>query len=231
MTNSVLKNVERGAKKATEYLTDPLPHAENYSTGDKIIICLLIAVFLALFLVLLFSDRTSVFAYWAFVALLTVVFVGFLRATGVLRTRILALGGSVAVFVGILYATDKRYIEYRNYEDVQKTLAEYKDQSLRIVTLDTRTEPARFFRLYYWLSNGVDGHAVRADHGAIHTIPSDKIPLLSGIRLEFDQASMPAERLDSPETRLGFEVDRFSLNPKPLDIKLYIRPRGQGASQ
>src|SRR5262249_40084518 len=65
-------------------------------------------VFLFLFVWLL-GKQPPAYAFWTFTALLTLIFVGFLRATGVFNTSWGALGGSVAVYLGLLLLTQNTF--------------------------------------------------------------------------------------------------------------------------
>jgi O-antigen ligase len=61
-----------------------LPHSIELANFDKAIILFLIAVFLVLFVWLLSKNiQPPTYACWNFTALLTMIFVGFLHATGV----------------------------------------------------------------------------------------------------------------------------------------------------
>lgn len=86
-----------------------------YKGVDKALIVILVFVFCGLFLWLLHSDRT-LFAYWAFLALLTLIFVGILRAVGMVRSQGTVLGGSVAIFVGLFLTT---YTQFEKYQDAR----------------------------------------------------------------------------------------------------------------
>lgn len=87
-----------------------LPQSVPLDRFDKQVIICLIAVFLVLFVWLLWENiQPPHYAFWTFTALLTLIFVGFLRATGVFRTGWGALGGSVAVYVGLLLLTGKTF--------------------------------------------------------------------------------------------------------------------------
>ncbi len=90
-----------------------LPKSVTLDRFDKAIILFIIAVFLVLFVWLLLKNiQPSIYAYWTFTALLTLIFVGFLRATGIFRTTWGALGGSVAVYVGLLLLTGSAFNRY-----------------------------------------------------------------------------------------------------------------------
>lgn len=72
-------------------LPDPLPAPEKYEGADKVIIVILIGVLCALFLWLIHSEN-NLFAYWTFMTMLTLIFVGILRAVGIFRSQGVALG-------------------------------------------------------------------------------------------------------------------------------------------
>lgn len=96
-------------------LADRLLKSEKYEGADKIIIIVLIVIFCALFFWLVHTDK-RLFAYWAFLALLTLIFVGVLRAAGYVRSQGTILGGSVAIFVALFAAT---HFEFEKYQDAQ----------------------------------------------------------------------------------------------------------------
>ena len=98
---------------------DLLPQSVLLDRFDKEVIICVIAVFLILFVWLLWKNiQPPTYAFWTFTALLTLIFVGFLRATGVFRTTWGALGGSVAVYAGLLLLTQTTF--ERHYDFVQK---------------------------------------------------------------------------------------------------------------
>jgi hypothetical protein len=98
-------------KKAQKVLRgNSLPPSEPLDLFDKQVIISIIVVFLFLFVWLLgMGIQPPAYAFWTFTALLTLIFVGFLRATGVLRTSWGALGGSVAVYAGLLLLTQNTF--------------------------------------------------------------------------------------------------------------------------
>lgn len=96
-------------------LADRLLKPEKYDGIDKTIILVLIVIFCALFFWLVHTDK-RLFAYWAFLALLTLIFVGVLRAAGYVRSQGIILGGSVAIFVALFAAT---HFEFEKYQDAQ----------------------------------------------------------------------------------------------------------------
>jgi hypothetical protein len=85
-----------------------LPPSHPLDLFDKQVIISIIVVFLFLFVWLL-GIQPPAYAFWTFTALLTLIFVGFLRATGVFHTSWGALGGSVAVYVGLLLLTQNTF--------------------------------------------------------------------------------------------------------------------------
>jgi len=94
-----------------------------YKGVDKALIVVLVFVFCGLFLWLVHSDR-NLFAYWAFLALLTFIFVGILRAVGMVRSQGTVLGGSVAIFVSLFLTTYTQFEKYQGarIEDLKKVM-------------------------------------------------------------------------------------------------------------
>jgi len=127
-------------KKAAGGLTDPLPPPAPYDRIDKIIIICLIGVFLFLFI--WFSKRRDqpLFEFWTFTALLTLIFVGVMRATGIIRTSWIALGGSVVVYLGLIWWTGKTF---DSYHDSAKTIAELKDRNRSLQNQMISDDPAK----------------------------------------------------------------------------------------
>jgi hypothetical protein len=119
-----------------------LPHSIELANFDKAIILFLIAVFLVLFVWLLSKNiQPPTYAFWSFTALLTMIFVGFLRATGVFRTTWGALGGSVAVYVGLLLLTQKTFDHYyASGEEISKL----RDQIISLQGQLKQAEPAKY---------------------------------------------------------------------------------------
>jgi len=110
-----------GANPASDAhkVDDPLPPPQQFDWIDRILILVLILVFVGLFI--WFSVRNDqLYQYWSFTALLTLIFVGVLRAVGIVRTGWLALGGSVTVFVGVLWITGAAYNSNRDSAQQQK---------------------------------------------------------------------------------------------------------------
>jgi len=86
-------------EKKTRVLHDRLQPPIPFDKADKLAILCLVGVFTALFVYLLVSGQLF-FAYLTFNALLTLICVGILRATGVFRNSWMVLGGGAAVYVG-----------------------------------------------------------------------------------------------------------------------------------
>ena len=82
---------------------------------DKVIMLCLVAVFLVLFIFLLMTRR-ELYAYLTFCALLTFIFVGFLRAKSIIQTPWMTLGGSAAVFAGLFSLTKAQFDKYTDMD-------------------------------------------------------------------------------------------------------------------
>jgi hypothetical protein len=102
----------------------PFLEALSLDNVDKVITLCLVAVFLALFIFLLITGR-DFYAYLTLCTLLTLVFVGILRATGLIRTSWLMLGGSAAVFAGLFWLTRAQFDKYMDgkLENLENTIA------------------------------------------------------------------------------------------------------------
>jgi hypothetical protein len=87
------------------------PAHNDRGRADQGLVYVLIFVFLALFVWLQVVDDVY-FKYWTFMALLTIVFVGALHATGLIRFRSVALGGSIAVFIALIWYTRDQFKVY-----------------------------------------------------------------------------------------------------------------------
>lgn len=109
---------------------------------DKLIIICLIVIFLVLFVWLLWKNiQPPTYAFWTFTALLTLIFVGFLRATGIFRTAWGALGGSVAVYVGLLLSTGKTFDRYYDLgQEINKLKAQINSLQEQLKQVD----PAKY---------------------------------------------------------------------------------------
>jgi hypothetical protein len=83
--------------------------AVSFDRFDKLIIVCLISVFVVLFIWLLAFNNQPFYSYLTFLGLLTLVLVGILRAVGLFRTSMIALGGAAGVFVGLFLLTEKYY--------------------------------------------------------------------------------------------------------------------------
>jgi hypothetical protein len=92
--------------------SDPLSVPPKFTSADKLMTVALIFMFFGLFVWLIGDVEREFYAYLTFLALLTFIFVGILQATGIIRTASFALGGSVAVFVGLWWATVDAYDKY-----------------------------------------------------------------------------------------------------------------------
>jgi IS1 family transposase len=125
------------------FRADPI----TFDYFDKVVIISIIAVFFTLFVWLIRSDfKPQTYAFWTFTALLTLIFVGFLRATGVFHTGWGALGGSVAVYAGLLWMTQGTF--ERQY-DLTKENKSLRDEitSLRSTL---QVDPAKYtLQLFY----------------------------------------------------------------------------------
>jgi hypothetical protein len=118
-----------------------LPHSRELAHVDKAIILFLIAVFLILFVWLLSKNiQPPTYGFWTFTALLTMIFVGFLRATGIIRTTWGTLGGSVAVYVGLLLLTQQTF---DRYYDSGEEISKLRGQIISLQAQLKQAEPAK----------------------------------------------------------------------------------------
>jgi hypothetical protein len=92
-------------------------HAVSFDRFDKLIIVCLISVFVVLFIWLLAFNKQPFYSYLTFLGLLTLVLVGILRAVGLFRTSMIALGGAAGVFVGLFLLTEKYYDQSEQIKD------------------------------------------------------------------------------------------------------------------
>lgn len=89
-------------------IKDAAPRPVSFGGLDKIVIVCLVAVFLALFVWLLaFKQDQPFYSYLTFLCVLTLVFVGILRAAGVFRTSLMVLSGAAGVFAGLFLLTER----------------------------------------------------------------------------------------------------------------------------
>jgi|SRR5262249_19526172 len=125
-----------------------LPHSIELAHFDKAIILFLIVVFLILFVWLLSKNiQPPTYGFWTFTALLTMIFVGFLRATGIIRTTWGALGGSVAVYVGLLLLTQKTFDRYYDSGEEKTKL---RGQIISLQAQLKQAEPAKYALQQYF---------------------------------------------------------------------------------
>jgi hypothetical protein len=89
----------------------------SFDRFDKLIIVCLISVFVVLFIWLLAFNKQPFYSYLTFLGLLTLVLVGILRAVGLFRTSMIALGGAAGVFVGLFLLTEKYYDQSEQIKD------------------------------------------------------------------------------------------------------------------
>jgi hypothetical protein len=126
-----------------------LPRAVRFDRFDKQIIVCLIVIFLVLFVWLLGKNvQPPTYAFWTFTALLTLIFVGFLRATGIFRTAWGALGGSAAVYAGLLLLTAKTFDHYNALGQQNKDLVQenknLRDQVTALNNTLKQIDPAKY---------------------------------------------------------------------------------------
>ena len=133
-------------KKSVTPHANLLPRSIRLDRFDKEVIICLIVVFLVLFVGLLWKNiQPPTYAFWTFTALLTLIFLGFLRATGVLRSAWGALGGSVAVYVGLLLLTTKTFDRYYDYsQEVSKLHSQVSSLQEELKSLREQLDPAKF---------------------------------------------------------------------------------------
>jgi hypothetical protein len=113
-------------KKTPGVVEDVLPPPTRFDKMDKIIILCFACIFLVLFIWLIYRGDQPIFAYWTFYALLTLIFVGFLAATGLIRTRWMVIGGGAAVY-GALILLTKDTNEIHMNDPAMQALQRYFD--------------------------------------------------------------------------------------------------------
>jgi len=226
-------------------LHDALPAPEASERIDKIIIIGFFVVFLLLFVWFISRGDQPLFAFWAFTAMLTLVLVGALKATGVLRTRWIALGGSAAVYVGLIWFTGKTYDNYYDGEKklrdsqtlmekergelrkqilaLQKNLEDYRDQDLVIATFDARhSRPIRTIKFTYVLRTG-EGEKTAEKREYRHIIPAKELRQVVAIAIEFDLVDARPERPGAADVSQNIDIERMNFTTLPLQLDLYVR--------
>lgn len=138
-------------------LAERLLAPQTYKGVDKLLIVIFVFVFCALFLWLVQSGR-NVFAYWSFLALLTLIFVGILRAVGMVRSQGIIIGGSVAIFVALFLATRPQFEKYQD--------ARIDDLNARIGALEKammydETRVEGWVEFAQWPDSGINVNAFR----------------------------------------------------------------------
>jgi hypothetical protein len=110
--------------------------AVSFDRFDKLIIVCLISV-VVLFIWLLAFNKQPFYSYLTFLGLLTLVLVGILRAVGLFRTSMIALGGAAGVFVGLFLLTEKYYDQSEQIKDQSEQIKVLKclDPACHIATL------------------------------------------------------------------------------------------------
>jgi hypothetical protein len=219
-------------------IRDKVPSPEEFEGVDKAIILALIFVFLGLVVWLSYRSDQRLYQYLAFIALLTLVFVGILRAAGVIRTGWLVLGGSAAVYIGLLWATSTSFDRYDAQEGkidalnskidrLQKQLEAYQGQDLRIVTFDaTNQKSIQYVKFHYGLNTGADDDAQYDETDHHYFIPAAKLPDLQVIWIEFNLLGAGAAE-HAGDAQKSFRVERLNLRLKPLQLELYVSIKQQ----
>ncbi len=123
-------------------LRDRLPQAFSFAQADKIIILCLAVIFIGLFIYLLRVGDQPYFAYLTFCALLTMLFVGFLRATGIISTSWIAIGGSAAVYVALWYFPKDEFWKYQTRQERQ-TITELTKENEGLKSQISSADPAK----------------------------------------------------------------------------------------
>ena len=223
---------------------EKLPSPESFEGVDKAIILALIVLFLGL--VVWFSYRhEGIYEYWAFIALLTLVFVGILRAAGVIRTGWLVLGGSAAVYTGLLWATAASFNTYNeqqtavaklngdittlqsNINGLQHQLEAYQGQDLRIVTFDAANQKSiQYVKFHYGLKTGADDDARYDETDHHYFIPAAKLPDLQVIWIDVNFLGAGAVE-HAADAQKAFRIERLNLRLQPLQLELFVSIKQQ----
>jgi hypothetical protein len=217
-----------------------LPGPERFEGIDKAIILCLIFTFLVVWGWLSYRVDQGIYQYWAFITLLTLVFVGVLRAAGVVRTGWLVLSGSAAVFVGLLWATSTTFEKYDLQQTViaelkgdvisltgknsalQRQIDNYQRQDLGIVTFDaTNQKSIQYLKFRYVLRTGPELDAQYDQTNHHYFVPAAHVSDLFVIWPDFDLLGAGgSERAD--DTKKTFRVERLNLSLRPLQLELYV---------
>src|SRR5262249_486297 len=124
------------------FLRDRLPQAFSFSQTDKIIILCLAVIFIALLIYLLRTGDQLFLAYLTFCALLTMLFVGILRATGIIRTSWMVIGGSAAVYLALYWFPKDEFWKYQTRQERQP-VAELRKENEQLRSEIAGADPAK----------------------------------------------------------------------------------------
>jgi drug/metabolite transporter superfamily protein YnfA len=232
---------------AAKPLGDPLPPAETYDRVDKAIICVSIVAFGG-FLVWFTLREDQFYQYLTFIAILTLILVGILRASGMVRTSWLALGGSVAVYIGLIWATSEAFEKSRDGKiadrdkqiealknertalqtqigAIRKEYDDFRGQDLALLAHDEQ-EPTDAVKFTYFLSSGDDQLAKKV--GRRYYIPGAHVPDLTYIVMDFSLLNARPDRPGALDVSQSAGVKRMNFRTKPLQLDLYVdRKEGQ----